>query len=307
MRAPAFSLVLLLWGCLHARPASDEKVEATPARVERGAYLANTVLNCIGCHSDVDESRFALPPKEGTTPGAGGQCWDAASQFPGRLCAPNQTGDAQTGLGAWSDGEIMRAIREGIDREGRGLFPLMPYRDYAALSDEDARALVVYLRTLPGVQHAIPEKQLDFPVGLFIRMAPRPLEGPVPEPDRADAVAYGRYLGRSCVHCHTPVNGRGQMLEGRTLGGGQQFHFRSGGAVTSPNLTPDPTGLGAWTREQFIARFRSTAPPSTPIAAGRNTVMPWRALSNLTEDDLSALYAFLRAAPPVDNKVAPWR
>jgi mono/diheme cytochrome c family protein len=294
--------LLCLAGCLHARPATDEKVESTPARVERGAYLANAALDCIGCHSVPDRARFGMPPKQGTTPGAGGQCWDEAIHFPGRLCAPNITD-----LGAWTDGELMRAIREGIGKDGRGLFPIMPYRDFAALSDEDTRALVAYLRTLAPVKNSVPSKELNFPVGLFIRMAPRPLDGPVPEPDRTNAVEYGRYLGRVCVHCHTPVNGRGQLLEGRTFAGGQEFHLRGGGSVTSANLTPDGTGLGAWTKEQFIARFRGLPEPLPTVDPAHNTVMPWPVFAKMSDEDLGAIYAFLRTAAPIENKVTPWK
>ncbi|MBK7862649.1 MAG: c-type cytochrome [Archangiaceae bacterium] len=305
MRSLCLLLLLAFTACLKSRPASDEKVEPTSQRVERGAYLANGVLGCVACHSTPDDAVFSRPVKEGTAAGAGGECWTKANGFPGTLCAPNLTADDETGLGLWSDGEIMRAVREGIGRHGNGLFPIMPYRDYAGLSDEDTRAVVAYLRTLPAVKHSVPAKELDFPVGLFIRFAPRPLEGPVPEPDHADEVAYGRYLGKVCIRCHSPVDGRGRIVEGQELGGGQTFKLGNGGAVTSVNLTPHPTGLGGWTKESFIARFRGAATP-TPCDPKLNTVMPWLAFSTMTDEDLGALYAWLRTVPALDHKVAPW-
>lgn len=307
MRLTGFVLLLLLpltAACLKARPASDEKVEPTSMRLERGAYLANGVLGCIPCHSMPDDAVFSRPAKEGTS-GAGGECWTAVNGFPGRLCAPNLTSDDETGLGRWTDGELMRAIREGIDRHGRGLFPLMPYRDYASLSDEDTRAVVAYLRTLAPVKSTVAEKELDFPVGLFIRLAPRPLDGPVADPDPSNEVEYGRYLGKVCVRCHSPVDGRGRIVAGRELSGGQTFRTSATASVTSVNLTPHPTGLGAWSREQFIARFRGASTPS-PCEPDKNTVMPWLALSTLTDQDLGALYAYFRTAPPIDNKVVAW-
>ncbi len=292
-------------GCLRSRPAPDEKIEATSTRVERGEYLANAVFACIQCHSTPDETLFSRPPKEETAPGGGGQCWHSNVGFPGRLCAPNLTGDDETGLGRYTDGELMRAIREGVDRDGAGLFPLMPYRDYASISDEDTRAIVAYLRTLPAVKNEVPEKDLDFPVGLFIRFAPRPLEGPVPEPDRADPVAYGRYLGRACLRCHTPADSRGRMLPGRELAGGQEFKLHGGGVVVSPNLTPHPTGLGAWSKEQFIARFHGYR-EAVKVEPSRNTVMPWLAFADLTDEDLGAIWAWLQSMPAIDNKVMAW-
>lgn len=303
------ALAVAFVGCVKSRPASDEKVEPTSTRVQRGEYLANSALGCIACHSLPDRTLFSAPPKAGTTPGAGGQCWDGSLGFPGRLCAPNLTADDETGLGLYTDGELMRAIREGVDRHGRGLFPLMPYRDYASLSDEDTRALVAYLRTLPAVKNAVPAKELDFPVGLFIRLAPRPLEGPVAEPDRSNVVEYGRYVGRVCVRCHSPVDGRGRIVAGQELSGGQEFKTRSGGVVSSvfsPNLTPHPTGLGGWTEEVFVARFRAVKEPAS-VDPSKNTVMPWFAFSGMSDEDLHALWAWLRTAPAIDHKVAPWQ
>lgn len=304
--AVALLIAVAVAGCLKSRPASGEKVEPTSTRVERGRYLANAVFGCIACHSQIDDAVFARPPREGTTPGAGGQCWDESVGFPGRVCATNLTSDDETGLGLYTDGELLRAIREGIDRHGRGLFPLMPYRDYAGISDEDARAMVAYLRSLPAVKNAVAAKELDFPVGIFIRLVPRPLEGPVAEPDPGNALEYGRYLGRACLRCHSPVDGRGRLVAGRELSGGQELKLAAGGSVFSSNLTPHADGLGSWTQEQFIARFRGYTSPA-PVEPRRNTVMPWLAFSALTDEDLTALWTWLRAAAPLEGRVAPWR
>ncbi len=305
-RSAALLIAVTAAGCLKSRPASDEKIEPTSTRVERGKYLATSVFGCLACHSQVDDAMFAHPAKEGTTPGAGGQCWDESLGFPGRLCASNLTSDDETGLGLYTDGELMRAIREGVDRHGRGLFPLMPYRDYAFVSDEDTRAIVAYLRTLAPVKNTVGAKELNFPVGLFIRLVPRPLEGPVPEPDPSNALEYGRYLGHVCVRCHSPVDGRGRILAGKELAGGQEFKLGSGASVFSPNLTPHPDGLGSWSQEQFIARFRSYTSPA-PTDPKRNTVMPWLAFSGMTDEDLTALWTWLRSTPALEGKVAPWR
>jgi mono/diheme cytochrome c family protein len=286
--------LLALAACLHLRPASEEKVEATAERVARGSYLANAAFGCMACHSDVDDTKYALPPKDGTTPGAGGQCWDESVHFPGGVCAPNLTSDAETGLGAWTDGQIMRAIREGIGHRDEGLFPLMPYRDYAHVSDEDVRSIVAYLRSLPPVKRPVAEKHLNFPVGIFIRLVPRPLEGPVAEPENV-----GEYLSRQCVRCHTPVNGRMQPLEDQRLAGGQEFHLRDGTAAKSPSLLV----LTSWTPDQFIARFRGYKEPA-PAQAGHNTPMPWLAYGDLSDEDLKAIYTFL-ITPPVKVTAAP--
>src|SRR5216110_697497 len=87
---------------------------------------------------------------------AGSACIGPEQGAPGKICFPNLTPDPETGLGAWTDGEILRAIREGVSRDGRALFPMMPYTEFRALSDEDTRAIVAYLRTMPAVKNAVP-------------------------------------------------------------------------------------------------------------------------------------------------------
>ncbi|HWW63010.1 MAG TPA: cytochrome c, partial [Thermoanaerobaculia bacterium] len=134
------------------RPASTEKIEATPERLARGKYLAHHVTDCFGCHSDHIDA-FGFPPKPGTE-GQGGMSFSKADGFPGFLAVRNITPDPETGIGNWTDGEILRAIREGVDREGKALFPMMPYGGYKELGDEDAKAIVAYLRTIKPIRHA---------------------------------------------------------------------------------------------------------------------------------------------------------
>ena len=145
---PLMAAVLAVWVRTYKpdlRPAPTISVARTPAQVTRGRYLAEHVSGCIGCHSHRDWSRFGGPIVGPL--GAGGDCLGEDDGMPGTICIPNLTPDRTTGLGRWSDGEVMRAVREGVDREGHALFPFMPYAEYRALSDADTRALVAYLRT----------------------------------------------------------------------------------------------------------------------------------------------------------------
>jgi hypothetical protein len=289
------------------RPASAEKVEITPARVQRGEYLARHVAFCYACHAEHDWTRFAGPIQG--TPGVGGDCLKADQGAPGMICNPNITSDPETGLGAWTDGEILRALREGVDRDGNALFPMMPYEEYRKMSDEDARAVVAYLRTVPPVESAPPETQLDFPVSFFIKMVPKPLDGPVPEPDPSDPVRYGEYLAdiAACKFCHTPVGEKHRPLPGKLFAGGHPL-VGQWGRVRSSNLTPHETGLGNLSREEFIGLFRSFADESAaaPVKDGRNTCMPWYVYAGMTDGDLGAIYAYLRSLPPVENRVETW-
>lgn len=292
-----------------AVPATTAIVEATPQRLARGRYLAEHVLLCTECHSDRDWTVWSAPSV--TPKGAGrAECLGAdqpmagvAAEFPGTICFPNITPDRASGVGAWTDGELLRAIREGVDREGRALFPIMPYFIFRHLSEEDARSLVVWIRSLPAVSRGHPPKQVNFPVNLFIRLVPQPLSSPVAEPDAADRVAYGGYLatiGR-CGFCHSPRQGQGpQPIPGRLFAGGNEFRGPFGVSY-SPNLTPDPSGLGDTSRDEFIALFRRSASPAR-VAPEQNTIMAWSAYAGMTDEDLGALYDYLRTVPPVASE-----
>mgnify|MGYP006174588741 CR=1 FL=1 len=129
----------------------------------------------------------------------------------------------------------------GIGHDGRALFPMMPYTQYRAISDDDMRAVVAYLRSLPPVKNAVPATQINFPVSFFIKMAPQPLEGAVASPDQNDPVAYGKYLAKvsGCQFCHTPVDSKHQPIPGMDFSGGQEFPG-PWGIVRSANITPGP-------------------------------------------------------------------
>lgn len=189
----------------------------------------------------------------------------------------------------------------------------MPYPAYREMSDEDARAIVLYLRSLRPIRNAVPAKKIDFPVNLLIKSAPKPVAGPVSAPDpKTDRVGHGRYLAviAGCEGCHTPETRPGAPIPGRAFAGGQVFNLPWGRNV-SPNLTPHKDAyLGRATKEEFIGRFRSFAGltgDAAPVAAkGRNTVMPWLALSGMADEDLGAIYDFLRTLAPIENKVDPF-
>lgn len=286
-----------------SRPASTEKIEPTPERLARGKYLVENVSSCLDCHSD-HVSGYAFPIKPGTE-GQGGYVFDKNIGFPGVVSAQNITPDPETGLGKWTDGEVLRAMREGIDRNGDALFPMMPYEHYRLMSDEDAKSVVVYLRTLKPIRNQVPPKHLDFPVNFIAKFIPKPLDGPVTAPDPKTAhVEYGHYLSRigGCYECHTPHDDKNQLVESRPFAGGWEMKG-PWGRVHTANITPAPhTFMGQATKEQFIGRFRSfatfdaaTAPVPPP---GRNTVMPWIAFAKMTDEDLGALYDYLKTVKP---------
>ncbi|MEJ2139513.1 MAG: cytochrome C [Gammaproteobacteria bacterium] len=289
-----------------SRDAPDLEVSMTPANIERGRYLAVNVLQCVDCHSERDWNLYGGPPKEPI--GAGRACMTRQTRapgvnagqenFPGKLCIRNITPDVETGIGSWTDGEIIRATREGVDHKGDGLFPIMPYFIYRNVADDDMEAVVAYLRSLDPVTSVRPERQIDFPLNMMVMTWPEPFDSPATAPDRSDSVAYGEYLATvaRCKFCHTPKDPR--SMEGvpdREFAGGMPF-FLNGRTMFTMNLTPHESGLGNWSREQFIALFKNRA-RRVEVSPTANTLMNWNAFAQMTEADLGALYDFFMTLP----------
>jgi mono/diheme cytochrome c family protein len=290
-----------------SRPASTEKIEATPERLARGTYLVEHVADCLGCHSD-HFVKFGIPVKPGTE-GEGGYIFDEKIGFPGVVAAQNLTSDQEFGLGKWTDGEVIRAIREGIDRNGEALFPMMPYEHMRSMSDDDVKSVVVYLRTLKPIHKGVPAKHINFPVNLFVKFAPRPVDGVVTAPDPKDSLAHGKYLATigGCYECHTPHDDKGKRVAEKAYSGGWEMKGPWGRNFTA-NLTSTPgTYMAHATKEEFIGRFKAFASMDANTApdapAGRNTVMPWLAFARMTDQDLAAIYDYLKTVKPIENKV----
>ena len=288
-----------------SKPAADIHVEATLERLERGRYLFHHVADCAGCHSPRDPAKFAMTPDPGKT--GAGFAFPVELGFPGTIVAPNITPDPDTGIGRWTDGEKIRAIREGISKDGRALFAFMPFQHFAKMDDEDIYALVAYLNSLPPVRNGLPRTKLNFPVNILARFEPAPVRGPVHAPPASGRVRYGEFLARmACLERHSELK-NGKPLPGREFAGGHEFAVGQF-VARSANLTPDEeTGIGTWSEERFVRKFRDygglsyeTAPRSVQA---NFTVMPWFGFSQMKEDDLRAIYAYLRSLEPVYNPV----
>jgi mono/diheme cytochrome c family protein len=299
------SLAALYLRPVSMAPPSSVTVDRSEENVARGRYLFFRHA-CVDCHSETDKTRFGFPPKEG---GIGkGQRMPEEMGLPGVISAANLTPDKETGIGQWSDGEIIRGIREGIGHDGRVLFPVMPYTEYSVMSDGDVRAIVAYLRSLEPVPNPLPASSIRFPVNLLIKSAPKPV-GSVVEPDRGNPVALGRYLAKTtgCESCHTPVE-RGEFDIERMYGGGQEFTIGKDARVVSANISQDAeTGIGNWSEQQFVEKFAQYKPyvenGSPVVEPSQNSVMPWLAYARMEEGDLKAIYAYLKTTRPVRQTV----
>lgn len=285
-------------------PPPDLKVEITPERVERGEYLANHVMLCMDCHGERDFSLFAAPPKPGSQ-GSGGEIFDQKFGFPGTFVAVNLT---PFGIGDWTDGELYRAITCGVSKDGHALFPVMPYKNFGKMADEDIHSVIAYLRTLSPIENSLPTREIDFPVNFIINTMP--IKG-VPEaiPSKSDPVAYGKYMinAAGCAECHTKHE-KGEVV-GKYLAGGFVFPMPDGSVVRSANITQHPTkGIGSWTEETFMKRFKQYVTDSTkaviPVEPGQmQTIMPWYMYAGMDSLDLKSIFAYLKTVEPVDESV----
>lgn len=275
-------------------------VSSDSITVERGKYLANHVAVCIDCHSKRDWSLFSGPVVAGTE-GSGGEVFDENAGFPGKIYSSNLTPAV---FSSWSDGEIYRAITAGVGKDGHALFPLMAYSRFGKMSIEDIQSIIAYLRTLKPVKNSIPKTELDFPVSLLNKLGPKPAEHQV-LPDAADSLKYGGYLvnAAGCVDCHSKQD-KGKIVEGTAFGGGMEF-VQPAGIIRAPNITKHATsGIGNWTREMFIAKFKAFEGNTMKVEKGElNTPMPWKMYSGMTVQDLSAIYSYLQSLQPIDNQV----
>lgn len=274
----------------------DYQVESTPERLARGQKLVGSL--CIGCHINRVEGNLS-----------GGLMPDAPKEF-GEIYAPNITQDDQYGIGTWTDAEIMYLLRTGIKRDGKYAPPYMAKLPF--LADEDMASIISFLRSdNPLVApSSIPDKPCE-PSFLTIALSntvfkPLPFpESSIPMPNTSNTVEWGKYLALNmeCFSCHsadfksndfqTPEKSVGYF------GGGNQPLDLAGEVMFTPNLTPDnETGIGNWTKDQFIVAVKSGK-----VEGQVSLRYPMNPYSRLSDDEVGAIYDYLRTIPPIKNKV----
>ena len=312
----AFFLVCLSNGCQKAptltaaaAPAfflEMETIPRTPERLARGKYLVEGLLQCPFCHSEFDFTQRPARPVEGKK-GGGNVFTGGELGMPdaNRVVAPNISSDPEYGAGKWKDADFVRALRQGIGHDGRTLFPMMPYQYFRSLSDDDLASTIVYERSLAPVHIERPKTVLTDDIKKTFQPLP-PLTH-VAEPDQSDRVAYGKYLVTvgHCDGCHTPADEQGNNLLGMDFSGGAPLTGAWGPdpkkviTVASLNLTPDPSGIGYFDEKMFIEVIRTGSVKARPLA----NIMPWAFFRNLSDDDLKAIFSYLRTLKPVQHRV----
>lgn len=269
------------------------------AVIDHGRYLVNGPGHCAACHTT--EGALVAFDGQHTPPLVGGYAFDVPG---GHVRTPNITMDETTGVGAWTDADIMRALRDGRRPDGAALLPFM---EFQGLSDDDLVAVTSFLRSLPPAHSEIRVREINWFGRLMIRMFVRargPATKPPPRSPAGPSVERGKYLSNhvaACASCHTRRSRTGGYKGARLSGGYRMVNEvdRSREFVT-PNLTPDrQTGhIVDWTEAAFVDRFRS----------GRSTAgspMPWRFYAVMTDDDLRSIYRYLKSLIPVSHDVGP--
>lgn len=287
-------------------PIPDLKVQITPERVARGKYLANHVTACVDCHSTRDWSKFSGPMLSGTE-GKGGEKFGHEMGLPGDFYSTNLTPYVLSG---WSDGEIYRAIVNGVGKGNRPLFPVMPYQYYRNLGAEDVYSIIAYIRTFPSIASTTPLSKADFPVNIIMHTFPQPAQAVI-IPRKNDTLGYGKYLVNTaaCKDCHTPFV-KNLLDEKMAFAGGRDFKMPNG-IILSSNITPDiETGIGAWTKQRFVARFKvfdlSHYNPPNLETTDMVTVMPWTMYAGMDTTDLEAIFAYLKTLRPIRHSMTLW-
>jgi mono/diheme cytochrome c family protein len=282
-------------------PYPEVTASTDPTVIERGRYIVRDLAPCAACHGDPAQRAAYFAGAD--VPLAGGYVFDIP---PGRIYSRNLTPDAETGLGNVSDRAIARALRHGVGHDGRALLPFM---EMQGLSDDDLHAVVSYLRTLPPVRNPVPAHDFTL-LGKVLKatVLANPIGPATPPPTRAPrgvSVETGRYLVESvalCWACHTQRSQMTGALTGPRFGGTTGFTESDDPehSWSPPNITSDvETGrLGRMDEDLFVARFRlGRVIPGSP--------MPWQAFSRLADEDLRAIYRYLKSVPPVKNDVGP--
>lgn len=304
-------IAILLFGCTGRlkRDVSPQPFEHAPEQVARGKYLVDAVAACGACHTG-RESGLLTDKEDERLYLAGGATLEDEGNF--KLYVPNLTGDAKTGLGEWSDDQIARAVRDGVDDDGNLLFPVMPYPAYQHMSDADIQAIVAYLRTVPKVAQEKPPFDRDIPFMASMAMKMGMLHHApaknVHAPDAKDRVAYGKYVMylAHCEECHA-LGSRGAKGEDdkEFMGGSDKpFTTRGVGKVWATNLTPDPEfGIARFSDAQVKNALRTGVrlEDGKPMTYPMSSYVPH--FARIADDDLDSLVAYLRTLRPVHKQV----
>jgi mono/diheme cytochrome c family protein len=272
-------------------PYPDIKASKDSGVIAKGKHLVTGAAHCINCHSTTNVDSLIDLGKPVAL--SGGVMFDLPV---GKIYSKNITPDKETGIGNYSDAQIARVLRYSVHANGDPVYDFMPFHN---MSDEDLTAVISYLRAQPPVKNKVPENDLNILGNVVKAFMVKPVgpTGEVPATVKVDTTAsYGKYLTISiaeCNGCHTKRDISGAYI-GEPFAGGVEFN-EGGHKLITPNLTTDSSSrIYGWTQEDFIKRFRmGKVIPYSP--------MPWNSFKRMNDDELKAIYNFLKTLPPAKN------
>ncbi len=267
------------------RPYPIITASADSSVIIRGKHLVFGAAHCADCHSKTNADSLLKLGQD--VPLTGGMVFDLPV---GKIYAKNITPDKETGIGNYTDAEIARALRYGVHPDGRVVFDFMPFHN---MTDEDMTAVISFLRAQKPINNKVPDHDLNV-LGKAVKafmIKPVGPDGEVAKQISPDSsAAYGKYLANNvanCSGCHT-VRDLSGTFTGEPFAGGNEIE----GFIT-PNITPDSTSrIFGWSQQNFIDRFRmGKLQPKSP--------MPWQSFGRMTDEELKAIYSYLRTVKPV--------
>ncbi|HET9439843.1 MAG TPA: c-type cytochrome [Longimicrobiales bacterium] len=269
------------------------------AVIARGAYLAYGPAHCAYCHTKQDQ--WARLDAGEQVPMSGGNVFEIGIAS---IPTANITPDKETGIGDVSDAKLARMLRHNVRRDGRAAVPFMEYQN---MSDEDIVALISYIRSQDAVRNEVPAREFTLMgkaiMSFLIKPSNPTAPPPATAPPEAATVERGEYLVASvanCAGCHTKRSQVDGSYQAPRLSGGTPMEGEDGKSYTPPNLTPAPnTGhIYKWTEDQFVSRFRAG-----PLNGASH--MPWRAFARMSDQDIRAIFRYLKTVPPTENAPGP--
>jgi mono/diheme cytochrome c family protein len=285
------ALALLLFLALGAKARAADAGE-----LQRGEVLFKAA-DCTACHTD---------QKGGGPFLAGGP--KLATPF-GAIYGPNITPDPKDGIGAWSEAEFRRALRQGVDEDGDDLYPVFPYPAFTGMSDRDIADLYAYLRSVPAVARPSRPPELNFPFGwrfllrfwrlVYFRPGPlAPVAGESADWNR------GRYLAEAVVHCqecHTPRNFLGALATSRAYSGNPDGID----GMKPPNITSDAkTGIGRWSVDDIATLLETGQTPDFDFV-GSGMAQVVKGTAALSAADRRAIALYIKSIAPISTPKKP--
>lgn len=286
---------MLLVGLLIPFSSQAAEDEIDNALIERGRYIA-IAADCVACHRQSTEKGI---------PFAGGYVMTLPM---GKVIVPNITPSPWFGIGGYTEMQFADAVRKGVARDGKNLYPAMPYTAYSAITDDDIHALYTYFMhgLKPAEISPVGQNTIKFPFNIRALMLPwnllyrhdKPFER---EAARSEQLNRGKYLVEvlgHCGTCHTPRNimmaeEHKQNLAGASLGGWY-----------APNITPHRSGIANWSEHDLVTYLRTGHLAGKAQAAGPMAEAVENSFRFMTDSDLSAIAAWIKQVPAMATPVA---